>query len=330
MFEKKGNFQALLLFTLLIFLVLTGCSMKKAADEGSGTSYKVTDAFGHEVTIPHKPMRILGTSSSVNTMLLSVAEPSRLAACFVADKDSGISYIAEETKDIPLVIPLNGLSMEILTRANPDLIVASSYTKPAELDMWRNLGYPVIMIDGPKSISQVKQDVEIIAAATGERERGKKVIAEMERQLKEIDDTLGKRTDPPPTAFLVSQMTRYGGPGSMYHELLTRARVKNAIGEMGVSNGQMVAPELIVKADPDFFIVSSDRKSDETGAGNFRDAFLTNPAVQAMRASQNIKYLDDRYIYSASQNCVYAIKALANAAYGDIFDMKDEKQIKGF
>ncbi len=263
-------------------------------------------------------------------MLLGVVEPDRLVACFTADKDPAISYVSEETKDIALTIPLNGISMEVLTKAAPDLIIASSYTQPAELTMWRNLGYPVIMIDGPTSIEQVKRDIRIISAAAGEKERGEKVIAEMDRQLAEIDTVLGQRTEPQPKALLVSQMTSYGGPGSMYHELLTRARIRNAIGEVGVSNGQLLAGELIVKSDPDFFIVSSDRPSDETGAGRFRNEFFANPAIQNMRAYGNVQVLNDRYIYAASQNCVYAIKAMANAAYGPLFDMTEEKQIKGY
>ena len=315
---------------LLAVLLFTGCSMKKTETPADSSAYQVTDAFGHTVTLPHKPRRILGTSSSIDTMLLGVVEPDRLVACFTADKDPAISYISEETKNISLTMPLNGLSMEILTQAAPDLIVASSYTKPKELELWRNLGYPVIQIDGPKSLDQVKQDIEIIAAAAGEKKRGEKVIAEMDRQLAEIDAVLGQRTDKILKAFLVTQMSRYGGPGSMYHELLTRARIRNAIGEVGVSNGQLLAQELVVKSDPDFFIVSSDRNSDETGAGKFRNEFFQNPAVQNMRAAKNIKTLDDRYIYAASQNCVYAIKAMANAAYGPLFDMTEEKQIKGY
>lgn len=50
--------------------------------------------------------------------------------------------------------------------------------------MWRSLGYPVVMIDGPTSIAQAEKDIRIIAAAVGETERGEKVVAEMERQLK--------------------------------------------------------------------------------------------------------------------------------------------------
>ena len=166
---------------LLAVLLFTGCSMKKTETPADSSAYQVTDAFGHTVTLPHKPRRILGTSSSIDTMLLGVVEPDRLVACFTADKDPAISYISEETKNISLTMPLNGLSMEILTQAAPDLIVASSYTKPKELELWRNLGYPVIQIDGPKSLDQVKQDIEIIAAAAGEKKRGEKVIAEMDR-----------------------------------------------------------------------------------------------------------------------------------------------------
>ena len=139
-------------------------------DAASKESYVVTDAFDNQVTIPHKPKKILGTDSAIDTMLLGVVEPSRLAACFIADKDPGMSYIADEVKDIKPEIPLNGISMEILTKISPDLIVASSYTRQKELDMWRSLGYPVVMIDGYlTSIAQAEKDIRIIAAAVGKR-----------------------------------------------------------------------------------------------------------------------------------------------------------------
>ena len=169
--NRKVWFVSLLLCIALFFL--SGCEMKKmGGDAASKESYVVTDAFDNQVTIPHKPKKILGTDSAIDTMLLGVVEPSRLAACFIADKDPGMSYIADEVKDIKPEIPLNGISMEILTKISPDLIVASSYTRQKELDMWRSLGYPVVMIDGPTSIAQAEKDIRIIAAAVGETERG--------------------------------------------------------------------------------------------------------------------------------------------------------------
>ena len=199
---------------LLLSVSTTGCGVKQVAMSGEGESYAVVDATGQEVKIPGKPKRILGNSASIDTMLLGVVTADHLVGATEADRDPAISYIAEDTKDIPMTIPLSGLSMELVTQARPDLVVASTYTKGEELTMYRNLGIPVVVIDGPRSIQQVKDDVRIIAAAVGEKERGENVIREMDRQLKEVDDTLGARTDKKPVVYLVSQMTRYGEPSA--------------------------------------------------------------------------------------------------------------------
>ena len=319
-----------LLLSSLMLLSFSGCGMKQMASSGEGGGYTVTDATGKAVVIPAKPKRILGNSASIDTMLLSVVTPDKLTAATDADRDPNISYIAEDTKAIPLTVPLTGLSMEIVTEARPDLIVASTYTDGRELDLYRNLGIPVVVIDGPRSIDQVKEDVRIIAAAAGEKERGENVISQMEQGLSEIDSRLAEEKGKKPVVYLVSQMTRYGGPGSMLNELLTRARIDNAIALAGGVNGQATSPELIIKTDPDMLFVSTDRASDTTGAARYRDDFLASPAIASMRAAGHIVPVEDRYIYSASQNCVWAIKGLANAAYGPLFDMSGEGQIRGY
>lgn len=319
-----------LLLSSLMLLSFSGCGMKQMASSGEGGGYTVTDATGKAVVIPAKPKRILGNSASIDTMLLSVVTPDKLTAATDADRDPNISYIAEDTKAIPLTVPLTGLSMEIVTEARPDLIVASTYTDGRELDLYRNLGIPVVVIDGPRSIDQVKEDVRIIAAAAGEKERGENVILQMEQGLSEIDSRLAEEKGKKPVVYLVSQMTRYGGPGSMFNELLTRARIDNAIALAGGVNGQATSPELIIKTDPDMLFVSTDRASDTTGAARYRDDFLASPAIASMRAAGHIVPVEDRYIYSASQNCVWAIKGLANAAYGPLFDMSGEGQIRGY
>jgi iron complex transport system substrate-binding protein len=321
-----------ILFPLALFAgaaALSGCGGQKNAASAGG--YEVTDGLGHTVMIPHKPKRIVGTDGFVDMMLLGVVEPDRLAACSDTDHDPSISYISEETKNISASIPLNGISPELMAQLKPDLIVATSYIRPQEIQAYQNMGVPVVVIRGAKSVDDVKQDINVIAKACGEEERGQKVVQIMDDKLSHIKDTMDKETGPKPRVLLVSQMARYGGPGSMFDDLLNHARIDNVMADVGVFNGQTLSPELIVKSDPDFFIVSKDRSSDTTGAGTYRNEFLSNPAIQDMRASKHILEIDDRYIYSASQNCVYAIEALANAAYEKpLFDLSDEKEIKGF
>ena len=141
---------------LLLSVSTAGCGVKQVAMSGQGESYTVVDATGKEVKIPGKPKRILGNSASIDTMLLGVVTADHLVGATEADRDPAISYIAADTKDIPMTIPLSGLSMELVTQARPDLVVASTYTKGEELTMYRNLGIPVVVIDGPRSIRQVK------------------------------------------------------------------------------------------------------------------------------------------------------------------------------
>ena len=116
----------------------------------------------------------------------------------------------------------------------------------------------------------------------------------------------------------------------MYDELCTRARIENGIAAAGLKNGEFLSKELVVKANPDFFLAPEPREADRYGAEAFREKFLSDPALAELPAVQQVRFVPSRYLYGSSQNLVYAIKGLANAAYGDIFDMKDEHLIRGY
>lgn len=170
----------------------------------------------------------------------------------------------------------------------------------------------------------------MIADAVNEQNAGVRVITEIDRQLDEIAAELKNRKEAVPVGMLVSQMTSYGGKGCMFDELCSKARVCNGIAKMGLYNGQFVPKELVVACDPDFFMVSAPRQMATEASRNFQLEYFNDPALQGLRGLNNIKNIPDRYLYSATQNCVYAIKGIANAAYGNIFDMSNEHLIKGY
>lgn len=309
---------------------LAGCGADQTG-AAAGAGYTVVDAAGTEVRIPKKPAKILADSQFLDTMALGIVPADHLAAVSAASKDPAISYIAGEVKDIQMTIPLAaGISAEELTAARPDLVLCSTYSSPKQVEMYRSLGFPVVIVKGPVTVGEVKDGVRLVAAALGEADRGEKVVAEMDRHLDHAEAVLSALDKPRPTALLISQMTRYGGPGSMYHELLTRAHIENAMEKVGVANGQLMPMEKMIESDPDFLFVSKDRAIDETGAGEYRDSVLASPAIRRMRAYRHIIPLEDRYIYSSTQNCVYAVEAMANAAYGPLFDLSEEPNIKGY
>lgn len=111
--KKKIMAGAVLLLAASIFI--GGCGIKSVSTD-TGAGYTVTDATGREVKIPKKPERIMGNSASIDTMLLGVVTPDKLIAATEADRDPAISYIANDTKNIKMTVPLMGLSMELVTR----------------------------------------------------------------------------------------------------------------------------------------------------------------------------------------------------------------------
>ena len=85
-----------------------------------------------------------------------------------------------------------------------------------------------------------------------------------------------------------------------------------------------------MKLPPDFFMVSTPREKDENGTDKFKNEFLQDPAYRGMKGLNNIVPIPSRYLYTNSQNYVYAIKGIANYAYGEIFDLSAERLIKGY
>lgn len=325
----KSNWPFLLFSAVVIFFVTVfcgGCGTYQPLVQSDMRS--IIDYEGTEIGVPAKPQRIVTLSLGFDIMTMGLLPPERFVAVHINASDPGISCITEESRNIKTKLYL--YPFETILNLQPDLIIASTWTQPEVVQGYRDLGYSVVVCKGPNNVEEVKQTIDLLAEVVNEQEAGRRVIKEMDRQLKKIADTLSKRTDKIPVGMLVSQMTSYGGKGCMFDELCTKARVCNGIAKMGLFNGQNISKEMVVACDPDFFMVSAPRIRSSAASRKFKEEYFADPALTGLRGLDNITFIPDRYLYSATQNCVYAIKGIANAAYGEVFDMSDEKLIKGY
>ncbi len=313
-----------------IILFAAGCG-PAASDPGQAATeyrYTVTDYEGTVLSFSKPPQRILTLSLGFDVMTLGVVPPERMAAVNIAAEDPGISCIVKESEQIP--VKLRSYPFEAVLKLKPDLIIASTWTDHNAIDGYREMGFPVLVCKGPDTLEEVKESIRMIAAAVGEKAAGESVVCEMEKQMKEIEQVLKRQTGTMPTVMLVSQMTSYGGKGCMFDEFCQKARVCNGISKVGLYNGQYIPKELVVAADPDFFLVSAPRKQMTKASRTFQQEYVKDPALQGLKGLEHIYYMPDRYLYNATQHGGYAVKAIANAAYGNIFDMSEEHLIKGY
>ena len=95
------------------------------------------------------------------------------------------------------------------------------------------------------------------------------------------------------------------------------AGVKNAPAEIGVLNGQLMDKEVMLRANPDYFLLSMSWELKHDNKDRYKKEFLEDPALANMEAVKNnrVCYLKDKY---------------ANLAYGNIFTDEEEVFLKGY
>ncbi|MEE1598119.1 ABC transporter substrate-binding protein [Acidaminococcus fermentans] len=310
----------------ILFLFLTaGCG--PAAPEQGG--YTVEDVRGKTVRLARPPQKILTDSLHLDETLLTLVPADHLAGVYYLDREPGISFIAEETRDLEPV--LRQVTPETVARTKPDLFLASTWSDPGLIQKVEEMGIPVVVCRGPVTVEEIRDNVGLMARALDRPEAGKQVLARMDGELEETERVLKNLQGPEPVGLLVSLMSRYGGSGSLYDDLCRRAHVGNGLSRAGLKNGQPLTREAILQADPDFFLVALPYGEEKADYEKFQQQFFADPALQGLKGLERRVALPDRYVYDASPMAVYGIRALANGAYGKVlFPQGQESLLKGY
>lgn len=155
-----------LVFIFISFL-LAGCTSDKIdISMNNGNVRAIRDYEGTIVELPEKPKRILTLSLGFDVMTLGLVPPDRLVAVHKTAPDPGISWIVEESRQIP--VKLYFYPFETVLKLKPDLIIASTWTKPEMIQGYRDLGFSVIVCKGPDTVDEVKKTILMIADAVNE------------------------------------------------------------------------------------------------------------------------------------------------------------------
>ena len=314
-------------FILVLFLFLLSACGSTA--KPASTGYTVTDVRGKTVTFKTVPKKVLTDSLHLDETVLTLVPVDYLAGAYYLDAEPGISFIAGETKAVEP--KFNQLTPEMVVRLAPDVFFASQWSDPGLVAKVEELGIPVVMCYGPVTVQQIRDNVELMAKALQQETTGKKVLQQMDTELKTIERVIALLPQPRPVGLLVSLMSRYGGKGSLYDELCPLAGFRNGLREAGIANGQELTREGILRADPDFFLVSSPYPGEQEAYTKFQDSFFADPVLRGLKGLKRKAALPDKYVYDASPMVVYGIQAMANSASGrTLFTLPEQQILKGY
>ncbi|HHW17978.1 MAG TPA: cobalamin-binding protein [Firmicutes bacterium] len=291
--KKRIDFRVLLLAIFLVSVVLTGCKPQVKI---------FTDGAGRQLTLKGIPERIVS---------LAPAHTETVFALGLGDKLVGVTSFCNrppEAQKKEVVGDAFNLNKEKLVALKPDIVLCagtpdSQYVKEVE-----SLGIPVY-VSSPATVKEVFDDIQRIASVLGAEKAGKKLTADLQRQLDELKQRVEKSTAPKPRVFVVIDKDLWTvGPGSFMHDVLSLAGGENVIKDVPGQYLQVSMEELLAK-DPDVILVTIPKE--EYGLLESRPGWTSLRAVKEGR----VFFVDADLVSRPGPSVVKGIEEVASHLY---------------
>jgi iron complex transport system substrate-binding protein len=255
------------LWSVLLAFVAAGCS-----------------AGGPAVPPPvRRPMRIMSINQCTDQLLLSLVPPERIASVtFLSQKGDDPATAALARK----VGVNHGFAEEVLAQ-KPDLVIAGTFSTPALRGMLKRLGYPMIEVEQPASLDQIRATTRQVAAAVDARQRGEALIAEMDRKFAAL------RAHPGPRIPVIAwDRTGFAaGPGTLYDTVLTAAGARNLANETSMRRYRQSDVEALLAVDPALLV----RGSLNAAGASLADDRVRHPLVRRYWSDRMLQIPEGAY-----------------------------------
>ena len=311
----------------VLSVLLTACSIPGTAQQET-TAYTVTDIEGTAVDFPAPPRRIVTLSMSTDETMLGLVEPERIVAVNELLDDPVSSNVTGLVKAIPQRI--GNPTVEEIMVLQPDLVVVPDWGDLSMVPSLREVGLRVVVCKGASNLAEIRETVELLAAAAGEVQRGQKLLSMMDEKLAEIQAKVEKIPQAErKRVVLISLMGGYGGLGSSFDEACRYAGVINGRAELGIRDFQVMTKEQLVQIDPDILFLPTYNDRGKYDVDAFRRDYLGDPALQTMRAIRSKSFAEpfEGYLYNCSQDFVFGVQEIAYRVYGDAFKQEEDEHL---
>jgi iron complex transport system substrate-binding protein len=252
---------------------------------------------------PEKPRHIVSLNMCVDELVLRLAEPQNVASVTWLSRDPKNSNVA----DLGAGIAVNhGLAEEIIP-LKPDLIIAGIYTARTAVALLKRVGIPVLEIDVPRSLDDVRRQIREIAGLIGERQKGESVVADMDRRLAALPRPPSSDR---PRAVVLNPNGATVGKGTLVDEIMTRAGLTNVAAELGIDSYGQIPLEAVAANAVDVLIVSASRD----GPPALATEILRHPVLAALADRTRVLVMPGRLWNCGGPAVVEAIERLMQVA----------------
>ncbi len=123
--------------------------------------------------------RIVSLNLCTDELLLRLADPAKVASVTWLSRDPSGSNVADLAERVPIN---HGLAEQVIA-ADPDLVLAGTFTTRIAVGMLKRTAIPVVELGVPRSFDDVRKQIREVAALVQAEERGRQLIDEIDRRI---------------------------------------------------------------------------------------------------------------------------------------------------
>jgi len=212
--------------------------------------------------------RIASMNVCTDQLLLPLADPEQILGLSRFSRDAGQSWAADDARRYP---SLSGGAEDLLV-LKPDVVVASLFDKRSTRELLKAHGLRLAEFPVPRNLGEVKAQIREMGEIAGQPDRAAAEIARLDAAMARARQAV---TDKHYRVLPLSRRGWVSGRDSLVSSLLAETGLFNAASDLGVGTGGFASLEAIVKAQPDFLLVSEQGDLAEDDGR----AFLLHPAL---------------------------------------------------
>ena len=245
-----------------------------------------------------KPARIVSLDYCSDQFVLKFVDRSSILAVS-PDATEDFSFMREAAHGVPVVRPL----AEDVLILKPDLVVRSYGGGANAAEFFERAGIPVLNVGWANDIDAVISNIERMAEALGEKDKGRDVAQEMRARLSAIKESKNAQS-----ALYMTPSGVTSGPGSLIHEMIIAGGYTNFQSSPG---WRSLPLERLAYEQPD--IVAAAFFESRT---NHPDAWspMKHPIARKQLSQRTVVPIDGAWTACGGWFLMEAVEALAEAA----------------
>lgn len=301
----------LLTFVVILLFTLTSCQKTESNSEVAEEkkSIEITDITGRHVVLDKMPERIVSLSPTNTEIVFALGAGEKLVGV------TSFCDYPEEAKEIEKIGDFEGPSIELIKKAQPDVVLAGGYLQDDLIAALEGLNVPVISTEAA-DIDSVYDSIAMISKVVGEEAKAEEIINNMQKSIDDIKARVSGK-DRPNVFYLVWKEPIYtSGQGTFINEFIDIAGGKNIAGDL--EGWAQYSPEELVKQNPDILIAALH----STDEGMRKEDFLQDDFFQKLDCVKNGNVhimSDDNIVSRPGPRIVDAIYEMAKVLHSDAF-----------